>query len=282
MSFFGHLHCPLRFISQAKLNQLIQLSFFCRGKYVLSFAYDLFTRYVEVVFVILSVIWNIERSTLSKTWLYFTSVLYCHFLWFFFAIVILIRGSVVQGMYVLTIDQHLIGFIGFRKSYGVTVPYCSMFNLFFRSFNPSPYRGGNQVGPCEKWYHGVVNPVKAGDRIKVRIWPGSVPFTYRHISQMYLNYVHCSRSAGHPITTAVDTSVLPWFLNPKLIIVKRTRKMSWSSRVMGMINGLVVMLMAIANIPVTQGLVVNTKLVCNDVLFSFCYALLSSVLFGLV
>ena len=38
-----------------------------------------------------------------------------------------------------------------------------------RSFNPSPYRGGNQVGPCEKWYHGVVNPVKAGDRIKVRV-----------------------------------------------------------------------------------------------------------------
>ena len=36
-----------------------------------------------------------------------------------------------------------------------------------RSFDPSPYRGGNQVGPCEKWYHGVVNPVKAGDRIKV-------------------------------------------------------------------------------------------------------------------
>jgi hypothetical protein len=126
----------------------------------------------------------------------------------------------------LTIDQHLTSFIGFRKSHGVTVPYCSMFNLFFRSFNPSPYRGGNQVGPCEKWYHGVVNPVKAGARIKVCIWPGSVPFTHRHIFQMYLNYVHCSRSAGRPITTVVDTSVLPWFLSPKLIIVKRTRKMS--------------------------------------------------------
>lgn len=36
-----------------------------------------------------------------------------------------------------------------------------------RSFDPSPYRGGNQVGPCEKWYHGVVNPVKVGDRLKV-------------------------------------------------------------------------------------------------------------------
>ncbi|XP_028393958.1 uncharacterized protein LOC114518207 isoform X2 [Dendronephthya gigantea] len=36
-----------------------------------------------------------------------------------------------------------------------------------RSFDPSPYRGGNQIGPCEPWYHGVVNPVKAGDRIKV-------------------------------------------------------------------------------------------------------------------
>ena len=41
--------------------------------------------------------------------------------------------------------------------------------LCCRSFDPSPYRGGDQVGPCEKWYHGVVNPVKAGDRIKVTI-----------------------------------------------------------------------------------------------------------------
>ena len=42
-----------------------------------------------------------------------------------------------------------------------------MLAYILRSFNPSPYRGGNQVGPCEKWYHGVVNPVKAGDRLKV-------------------------------------------------------------------------------------------------------------------
>ena len=57
----------------------------------------------------------------------------------------------------------------FRFSLVVSHLHCFLFqtNLFFRSFNPSPSRGGNQVGPCEKWYHGVVNPVKAGDRIKV-------------------------------------------------------------------------------------------------------------------
>jgi hypothetical protein len=61
----------------------------------------------------------------------------------------------------------------------------------------------------------------------------------------------------------VATSVLPWSQSLRSTTVKRTRKMSWSSRVTGMINDLVAMHMVTADILVMQDLGVNISLVCH-------------------